>query len=722
MAWYKRYMVPFQSKGGNQYVVYIYEHTSGSIITLTGAANPFETSEIQDDNIFTSIREQTGSLRIIDETAEGNLLETLIPSDNISKMVCLYTGTWNSSMTTFTDDTCVWKGFLCANAYTQSWDDQKKVVEFPIKSILGILQDISLPESDAGSFHSIAYLFDLAFNSIDDIAPDSVVFITEIGFPSSDLLGVYIQWPVFYRQIEVTNQGDSFNTTEGITYYDALSFVLKLFGLMMRENGTTLVVAQYDEANASSLYNFTYTWTSIHQFATQGITPTPVKAYNDPVNLLDSITFKGSDNILSFIQGRKNCQVTLPINDPLPFNINLPQTTEDSSSVLEVPDINNGQVFVQPHAPRSNNIESFVYHEYDHYNKIGSSDYSHCLNNSVIYEPLYDMSKGHAYTGAFPCRWYYKDTPTATATLKNGLFLNQNYRVSSGSMPVDFCYSIKADKSYTLQYGYLRIKMNCYNFDRGLPSVIHDYLVFGTSYFIDNKPLTTLYCVLTFGNYDWNGEEWVQHSGNYPSFGIDFDGTSVKSNKTSAMNIAEDDGWFIPIPNTMSGQIRLYILDGASCYTDVGYTIVHSRIIAELTVDYIPLLDMIVSRRSENVYRETIIQSGFNDSENQALEIGTLNNNLICQRFIMRSDGTYIQNLQFSVGYNTWVAKRPELNLLSRMAAQYEIIRRTMKAVGTALTDIYTKRYIYNSKRFFSVNAKHNWRDDTQEVKFIEVS
>jgi hypothetical protein len=131
---------------------------------------------------------------------------------------------------------------------------------------------------------------------------------------------------------------------------------------------------------------------------------------------------------------------------------------------------------------------------------------------------------------------------------------------------------------------------------------------------------------------------------------------------------------------------------------------------------------MIVSRRSENVYRETIIQSVFNDSENQALEIGTLNNNLICQRFIMRSDGTYIQNLQFSVGYNTWVAKRPELNLLSRMAAQYEIIRRTMKAVGTALTDIYTKRYIYNSKRFFSVNAKHNWRDDTQEVKFIEVS
>jgi hypothetical protein len=95
-------------------MVYVYEQVSGTLVTLTGSDEPFETSEDDSDDIFTPIRHQTGYLRVVDETANGNLMETMMPINNTEKMVCLYTGTWDADFTTFTDGSLKWQGFLCA--------------------------------------------------------------------------------------------------------------------------------------------------------------------------------------------------------------------------------------------------------------------------------------------------------------------------------------------------------------------------------------------------------------------------------------------------------------------------------------------------------------------------------------------------------------------------------------------------------------------------------
>ena len=94
MAWYKRYRVPFASIGDIQYMIYIYERTSGNLVTLIGADEPFETQEKDSDDIFTPIREQTGYIRVIDDSG-GTLLEQIMPSNNTEKLVRVYTGTWN---------------------------------------------------------------------------------------------------------------------------------------------------------------------------------------------------------------------------------------------------------------------------------------------------------------------------------------------------------------------------------------------------------------------------------------------------------------------------------------------------------------------------------------------------------------------------------------------------------------------------------------------------
>jgi hypothetical protein len=246
MAWYKRYRIPFQSFEGTQYMVYIYEQTSGTLVTLTGAENPFVTQEDDDNDIFTPIRIQTGYLRVIDQTVDGSLLESIIPSNNTQKLVRLYTGTWDNSFTTFTDGVIKWQGFLCAEAFTQEWDDNIKVLEFPIKSLLGALEDVHLPDAAANYEENIANLIVMSFNELH-VEPDSIVVSSQMSNALDDLLKMLVQYLIFFGEETINNEGDSYNQLVGVSFAEALSYVCSLYGLTMRESGTTISLSAYDK-------------------------------------------------------------------------------------------------------------------------------------------------------------------------------------------------------------------------------------------------------------------------------------------------------------------------------------------------------------------------------------------------------------------------------------------------------------------------------------------
>ncbi len=60
MAWNIHWQCCFQSLGGTQYAVNIYEQDyDGSIVQLIGSDKPFVTQEDDDDDVFTPIRTQT---------------------------------------------------------------------------------------------------------------------------------------------------------------------------------------------------------------------------------------------------------------------------------------------------------------------------------------------------------------------------------------------------------------------------------------------------------------------------------------------------------------------------------------------------------------------------------------------------------------------------------------------------------------------------------------
>ena len=698
-------------------MLYIYEQTSGSVTTLTGAENPFETSEKYDDDFLTPIREQTGYIRVIDETESGNLMETLMPTNNLSKMVKLYTGSWSGG--SFTDSTCVWRGFMCANAFTQSWDKQKKVVEFPVKSILGVAQDLYLPSTAAGAIKSFAYLLDLLFTEMNNVlAPSSVTVISSLYQSNEDLFLVDIQFPVFFEQEEIDNQGDSTVELIGQTYYEAISSVLKMYGFMMREDGEKIYIAQYDEIVTASgnqtLWTAVYTWAQVHNMAHNDTPATPTAALVTFPSLLDNFNFKGRNNMLSFMQGHKAVKITVQATDKLPFKITLPLTTEDSSTVRQITPISNCQAYVQPHPPRSNNLETYNYYGYIGSGNPITASYVDCMMNSVMDMPLYKQYDTICIMGAFPCRWKSTLNSTLSAVLKNGILLNQLY-VSNAteSMPTNIIYSIKSPISYSFIGGYLNIQFKNYNFELGDVGSPDSQLYFG------GKSVSFMNVKLRFGTKYWSGSQWVS---NDRGFILTVDGDHVASNKTADMNVDESAGYFIPVDSSLSGDIEFSFRCYATAHFVNAYQIVHSRIISDLNIQYLPTIDETASQRTENVYRKSIVNSGFTDEIENSLELGTLNNNIKSQRFLMRYYQSYIQTLAYNAG-NSYQDIRPEMNLLNRMSVYYSRTRRTMTAIGKPLVDIFNRVFRDSQLRdYFAIDAKHNWRDDTQEVKFIEVS
>ena len=123
-----------------------------------------------------------------------------------------------------------------------------------------------------------------------------------------------------------------------------------------------------------------------------GATPTEL----DTADMLDNCDFVGSDNVAGFTQGAKQAIVNLSIMRYDSLLLDLPMTDEDASPGIEVQNMARGQVFVQPHQPRTNSNETYSFYEYQAtgyqptpsnplYRLIGASNYQNCLNNSYSF-------------------------------------------------------------------------------------------------------------------------------------------------------------------------------------------------------------------------------------------------------------------------------------------------------------------------------------------------
>ncbi len=131
-----KWQIPFYSDNGKQYRIDInVEGWSGSATTLTGGEHPITTSEDDNNDPLTPIRQQTGYIRTVMSEDDW---EDLIPDDNMAHQVILYEIGGSTS-------TVRWWGFMKAEGYkTDLYQGECAVYEYPIVCPLTVLSGFEL--------------------------------------------------------------------------------------------------------------------------------------------------------------------------------------------------------------------------------------------------------------------------------------------------------------------------------------------------------------------------------------------------------------------------------------------------------------------------------------------------------------------------------------------------------------------------------------------------
>lgn len=624
--WYRRYAIAFESRLGKQYVAYIMEQTAGPCVLLTGADNPFTTQEDASVDIFTPMRRQTGYLRIIDETG-GNLLEQIIPQNNTEKMVVLMLQQEVNG--SYEDAEVAWKGFLCAEAFTQPWDGGKNVLEFPIKSVLAALEDITVSTSFSGSVLRLSRMIAEGVNAL--CAGEPFESVTHIGsIVASEWMIKTVNHSIFFKEEKYQSGGDVIATQEGVSYYKAISEIMKTIGLTARQEGNRLYFARYDGGNYEILVN-TMPWDTFVAIAIEAQSEITQGTAIKLADMLNTLDFRKDKNDVTFTPGGRIARVVLDIAKIAGtiFGLQLPETTENDSEVSDVkiqskennhtlmPHVKKlADTYVQIHPTRAGQ-EVFTFNRYRrdavnveirkpwewkwNYVLLGGSDFAACVDNSPMRKTYFNdlglsagstgeaiyVSNYEIVTGAFPVRWCYREYGSLDpVTLDSGLFVIQKVlRYSDTFTPGnEECYSLSTPASQSLQGGsYFNINMVCHCFV-GFASQ-NELTQHSTPYFY------SLPCFNDFEyQYSWGTDQrsvtedieyemacalyaagqWWNGSGwqsGGTTFYIKFKNEQIVSNKADVgADVEGDGGWFIPIPSDMEGTVIFKIMSW--CHTN----------------------------------------------------------------------------------------------------------------------------------------------------------
>ncbi len=233
------WQVKFRSlRAETLYTVNIYDaaYTGATPVQLTGAAQPFETQEDEDDDFFSPIRTQSGYLRIVDTGVDND--------DNTFNWRDMIAETDTSRPVTLTDDNnrVRWQGFIQPQNFGVGLYLSPQEIEFPLQCPISITEgiDINYNQTAIGNF---AYLLKSIVDSIPTCAPTNFVF--QGGDRAMDILLKRIDWQNFV--LGSGNEGD-----EGMPMYACLEGICLFWGWTLREYERTWYFICADDSTAMS--------------------------------------------------------------------------------------------------------------------------------------------------------------------------------------------------------------------------------------------------------------------------------------------------------------------------------------------------------------------------------------------------------------------------------------------------------------------------------------
>ena len=241
----------------------------------------------------------------------------------------------------------------------------------------------------------------------------------------------------------------------------------------------------------------------------------------------------------------------------------------------------------------------------------------------------------------------------------------------------------------------------------------------GTKAFQSQRNLTQTMQDLIDNKLDNYGKgSWVESVGrDIYTFCIGFKGTDMIYNSVEENNfISYDGGFLIPVTQDMTGHLTVKIRNVFTMnYETLGnYT---SRIIEGFQVSLLQTAPSFYSDNTTNKYKRNL-DNNFKAEITKSLKLGTIKINQPSPALLLTENG-YLKTLPYNP--SAIVNERPETHLLGRMSEYYNIARHTYHAEIRQGLDMVGQLWTIGTKTFFGIIKNHNWEDDNQIVKFIEI-
>lgn len=134
-----RWQIPFKSLKGYDCLVNIYvEGYSGTISQLTGGDVPVFFEDDDSENLLNVVRVKTGYISFIEETY--GYWSAVYPTTNLDRYVeVIYNGN------------LVFRGFLQAQTFENTWESGPREIQIPIISVLGVTKSIRFDPNNLGN-------------------------------------------------------------------------------------------------------------------------------------------------------------------------------------------------------------------------------------------------------------------------------------------------------------------------------------------------------------------------------------------------------------------------------------------------------------------------------------------------------------------------------------------------------------------------------------------
>ena len=743
-----RWQIPFVSIGGTHYRIDIYDEGTFTPVTITGGTNPFTTSEDDSDDYFAPIRTQSGTIEVCTIMPDGNYitLDDLLPANNIARPVRL--------INRDNSDAIEWQGFLSCEAYDQDYTSIPQILQLPVISVLEAMASVEVDQTKLSGLNTVGSTINQLLEIF--IVEAGVSYFTEYYVPTiargRNIVSKYIDATVLFEQKEYNNENSTTYIVSGLSLKDCLSQIATYMGWIVREQGIALYFMDADEMSG---YNRRYRQGQItpggqviHRWMPDMSDTSIVVGY------MASMKWRGTDHKRTVSQGAKSVEVVAKLAK-YKLDIELPECPV-GSLVEQYRQLWNNQTTYGDwlYLLANSNENAYSHMGVAYFSALGGlignnwayQNYAQSTltevldhiavgsNSSVVYMWHLLHNSATWCAGAFLCKYDWENTGTATAhDTDNALycsFFPLSIAASSDVLVLDSdfdpsqigqIFEINSIVNFRAANGYIRLSANAdtvYWYDSGFdgPAVTHSNNIndeWGIAF------------ELSVGNKWWNGSGW-QDTQCY--FFARMTKNGFKSNWEETMPITKTDGLLIPVSTTVQGIVTLKIWPMASnLASDSGTQFAHSSIMemifSQLSVDYIPPMGNTLTDRSENHYFQ-LLGTNFRDEISVNTDLASTLNNQPSPSLIMNSETEAMTELNYGTTQSPDM-RRPEVDLLNRLAAYYQAARQRLSLIvahptAAPLPLLRLNGLSPDTRKYLPLAESRDWINDTSTLTCME--